>query len=405
MGAKHSSLLTVDRRDGSVSYSDTAEATLTYCLNGTFANLQSATCSAGGLNATTQVRKDAFGRTTAVTEPTGDVTTYAYDVNSRLTRVTQGAQSRTYNFDAAGMLRDETTPEGGRVTHDAIGTLGNVLRETRPGGLVLTRQFDFAGRVTREDAGGSKYAVHCYDGSGDLRRRLAQLSRAERAPPGKLTRRYGYNFLPTVGPVVDEIVRVQRRRRPALEADDGRGQRRPLHVRLADLGLRRARPALLALASPGCRARLAFPVTVGYVYGLPTSIARERPDDRARGGLRTVRGPLVLDGRQFRHARRHDDLSRREHSCRGRPASRTLSGARAPTRTTASATSSGSGTSDTFTYDSRARLTSARFGSVTRGFAYDRWGNLTRTARPPSPSIPSGIASPRAAPSTTRGAT
>ena len=82
------------------------------------------------------------------------------------------------------------------MTYDAIGSLGNVRRETRPGGLVLTRQFDFAGRVTREDAGGSKYAVHCYDGTGTCADGSPN-SPGGASPAGKLTRRYGYNFLPT----------------------------------------------------------------------------------------------------------------------------------------------------------------------------------------------------------------
>jgi RHS repeat-associated protein len=34
--------------------------------------------------------------------------------------------------------------------------------------------------------------------------------------------------------------------------------------------------------------------------------------------------------------------------------------------------------SDAFTYDSRARLLSAKYGSTTRPYAYDRWGNLTQ---------------------------
>ena len=373
VGAKHSSLLTIDRRDGPVSYSDTAEATLTYCLNGTFANLQSATCSAGGLNATTQVRRDAFGRATAVTEPTGDLTTYAYDVNSRLTRVTQGAQSRTYNFDAAGMLRDETTPEGGRVTHDAIGTLGNVLRETRPGGLVLTRQFDFAGRVTREDAGGSKYAVHCYDGTGTCADGSPN-SPGGASPAGKLTRRYGYNFLPTVGPVVDEIFEYSAAggRLSKLTTSAGNGS-------LAASASQTWAYDALGLPSSHGHPRLPgappFPVTVGYSYGLPTSILAS--------------GQTIVPAAAYGPSAA---LSSWTAGNSGTPVLTTISPDPSlvprPASIANALWSSGTyaydgagdvlrvGANDAFTYDSRARLTSARFGSVTRGFAYDRWGNL-----------------------------
>ena len=85
VGAKHSSLSTVDRSDGASPYSETREATLTYCLNATFANPQMATCTAGGVNASATTQKDAFGRVTSVTEPGGDLTTYAYDVNGKMT--------------------------------------------------------------------------------------------------------------------------------------------------------------------------------------------------------------------------------------------------------------------------------------------------------------------------------
>jgi YD repeat-containing protein len=176
---------------------------LTYCLNATFANQQAATCSTGGINATTTTQKDAFGRVATVTEPGGDVTTYAYDVNGKLTSVTQGAQSRTFSYDSAGFLRSETTPERPTVTYASIGSLGNVRTETQPGGLTITRLFDFAGRPTEEVAGGNKYLVNCYDGSGTCVDGSANSSGGT-APNGKLTRRYGYNWIPTIGPIVDE---------------------------------------------------------------------------------------------------------------------------------------------------------------------------------------------------------
>ncbi len=375
VGSKHSSLATVDRKDGSAWYSDTADAARTYCINATFSSLQSAACSAGGLSATTQTRRDAFGRTTSVTEPTGDVTTYSYDVNSRLTRVTQGAQSRSFNFDAVGMLRDETTPEGGQVTHDAIGTLGNVLRETRPGNLVLTRQFDFAGRVTREDAGGSKYTVHCYDGVGPCADGSPNFSGGS-SPAGKLTRRYGYNFLPTTGPVVDET----------FEYSGAGGRLSRLTTAAGNGGLAASASQTwsydaLGLPSshshPRTAGAAAFPVTFGYDHGLPTSIVAN--------GLGVV--PAAAYGPSAA-------LSSWTAGNSGAPVATAISPDASllprPASISNALWSSGTyaydgagdilkaGSGDTFTYDSRARLTSAKFGSTTRGFAYDRWGNLTQ---------------------------
>ncbi len=374
VGSKHSSLQTVDRRDGTTWYSATLDSTLTYCLNATFANLQSAACATGGLNATTATRRDAFGRTTSVTEPGGDVTSYVYDVNSKLTKVTQGSQVRTFGFDAAGMLRSEATPEGGGVTYEVIGSLGNVRQEKRPGNLVLTRSFDFAGRVTREDAGSAKYAVHCYDGAG-----LCADGSPNAAGPnsaGKLTRRYGYNHLPTLGPIVDELFEYA-----------GPGGRLSKLTTVAGNGGLAASAAqtwsydALGLPSAHGHPRLpgapAFSASFSYTNGLPTSIAAAGQSVVTAAAYGPSLGltswtagnsgtPIVTSIVP-------------DASLLPRPASISNalwnSGAY-------SYDSAGDilkmGSSDTFTYDARARLMSAKFGSTTRGFAYDRWGNLTQ---------------------------
>jgi RHS repeat-associated protein len=374
VGSKHSSLQTVDRKDGPAFYSQTLEAVLTYCLNGTFTNLQAATCSAGGLNAKTTSRKDAFGRATSVAEPTGDVTTYVYDVNSRLTRVTQGAQVRSYAFDAAGLLRSEDTPEGGLVTYDSIGSLGNVLRETRPGGLVLIRQFDFAGRLTREDGGGSKYAVHCYDGAGSCADGSPNFPGGP-YPAGKLTRRYGYNYLPTIGPTVDETFEYGGAggRLSKLATSTGNGN-------LASAVSQTWTYDTLGLPSthnhPRPAGAAAFPVTVAYTSGLPTSL---------NGNGQTV-------------------VAAASYGSSGGLASWTAGNSGTPVVTTIALDASllprpasisnalwnsggfvydGAGDilnmgTDAFTYDARARLLSAKYGTTTRLFAYDRWGNLSR---------------------------
>jgi len=375
VGSKHSGLQTADRKDGSVWYSQTLEATLTYCVNGTFTNLQAATCSSGGLNALTTARKDAFGRTTSVTEPTGDVTTHQYDVNAKLTRVTQGQQVRSFAFDSAGLLRSESTPEGGAVTYDSIGSLGNVRQETRPGGLIVTRQFDFAGRITREDAGGAKFAVHCYDGTGACADGSANSSGGA-YPGGRLTRSYGYNYLPTLGPVVDE----------AFEYGDGGG-------RLSKLTTSTGNGALSATVSqtwtydslglpsthnhPRPASAAGFPVAASYVNGLPTAI--------------TGNGQTVVAAAAYGPSAA---LASWTAGNAGAPLVTTIAPDPSllprPASISNALWSSGSyvydgagdilsiGPSDNFTYDSRARLISAKYGTTTRGFGYDRWGNLTQ---------------------------
>ena len=374
VGSKHSSLQTVDRKDGPAFYSQTSEAVLTYCVNGTFTNLQAATCSTGGLNSQTTTRKDAFGRVTGVTEPGGDVTPHLYDVNSKLVRVTQGAQIRSYSFDAAGLLRSESTPEGGVVTYDSIGSLGNVLRETRPGNLVVTRQFDFAGRLTREDAGGSKFAVHCYDGTGTCADGSPNFAGGA-YPAGKLTRRYGYNYFPTIGPIVDETLEYGGAggRLSKLTTSTGNGS---LSSSVSQSWTYDTQGLPATHNHPRSTGAPPFPVAATYTNGIPTALsANGQPVVTAAvygasGGLSSWTAgnagtPVVT-------------AIAPDASLLPRPAS--ISNG---LWSSGSFVYDGAGDilnmgSDAFTYDSRARLSSARFGTTTRPYGYDRWGNLTQ---------------------------
>jgi RHS repeat-associated protein len=151
VGSSDSSLVTVNRTDGAVWYSDTLEATTVACVNGTLQT--SGACGSGGVNATTTNRKDAWGRLTSVTEPSTDVNSYSYDVNGKLTTVSQGVQSRTFSFDTAGFLRSETTPERGTVTYNDYGSLGNLRQRTENDGTVVSYLYDFAGRLACEGQG------------------------------------------------------------------------------------------------------------------------------------------------------------------------------------------------------------------------------------------------------------
>ncbi|MGH9369442.1 MAG: hypothetical protein ACRD3M_17445, partial [Thermoanaerobaculia bacterium] len=180
VGSRHSSYTKINRSDGSVSYSDTVEAVTTDCVNGTFSG---GVCS-GGTSSVTKTERDAFGRITSVVEPGNLTTSYLLDVNGKVTRVTQGSQTRTFDYDAAGFLRREVTPEKGMVLFDDVGVAGNVLQETQGDSVVLTRTYDFAGRIQQLLANGTAYQSNSYDGGG-----FAGGVR----PKGKLTQRLGYN--------------------------------------------------------------------------------------------------------------------------------------------------------------------------------------------------------------------
>ncbi len=373
VGAKHSSLHTVDRTDGAEPYSDTSEAVKTYCVNAQFANLGQATCASGGLNPVSTAEHDAFGRLTKLTEPTGESTTYGYDVNGKLTSVTQGAQGRTFGYDANGFLRSETTPEGGAVSYDGIGSLGNVLKETRPGGLVVARKFDFAGRSVEEDAGGSKHVVNCYDGAGACVDGSPG-SAGGAYPGGKLTRRYGYNWIPTAGPVVDE----------QFEYSDAGGRLSKLTAAVGNGDLAASASQTFSYGNLGLvsshghpRSTGSFTVADTYTNGLPTAISANGVGVVTAAAWNPAAGlaswtagnsgaPMVT-------------IIAQDATMLPRPAS-----------ISNSLWSSGAygydgggnvlkiGASDAFTYDSRSRLSSAKYGSTPRTFAYDRYGNLTQ---------------------------
>ena len=385
VGPKMSSLATIDRTDGGGNiYSDTQETVVTFCVNATFSNLSTPTCQAGGINATTTTRKDAYGRVTSVTEPSGDVTSHTYDVNGKLLTVTQGAQLRTFTYDTNGFLRSEKTPERGLVTYDTIGSLGNVRAETQPGNLLVSRAFDFAGRLVEEDVpAGTKYVVNCYDGAATCVDGSAGSAGGDH-PAGKLTRRYGYNWIPTVGPAVDE----------QFTYSDGAGRlsQSKTIVGSGDLG----GPSQAATQSwtyntlgllqqhNNPRVSGSFPIVYSYSNALPTAIS---------GGLSTLVSSATYNPAA--------GLASWTAGNAGTPVVTTISQDSTmlprPARIKASGASTlfdtgtfaydGAGnilsesdptSGGTFTYDNRSRILSATYGAGagSKAFAYDRFGNL-----------------------------
>jgi RHS repeat-associated protein len=189
------STTTISYTDGAILFSDKKKTVTVKNVNGTCGV---GACSSGS-DAATVYAYDIFDRLTSVTDAPGKLTTYTYDVNDKLTSVSQlpdqPSTSRNFTYDPAGFLRSETTPEKGTVTYAdgsaglAYGSLGNVILETQPGGVVVSRTYDFAGRVKMLSAGGSTYAMNLYDGNGFA---------GGTSPLGKLTQRIGYNLLSNV---------------------------------------------------------------------------------------------------------------------------------------------------------------------------------------------------------------
>jgi RHS repeat-associated protein len=93
---------------------------------------------------------DGAGRLIKVKEKTNDETTYTYNGLDNLLTVTQGAQTRTFSYDSAGLLAQVTNPESGTFTHfyDAS---GNVSQTNLPQGGSVTYTYDLIERRTFSD--------------------------------------------------------------------------------------------------------------------------------------------------------------------------------------------------------------------------------------------------------------
>jgi YD repeat-containing protein len=122
--------------------------------------------AAGEAAVTTAERSDALGRLVEVTEDSTSAqlhTFYGYDVGDRLVRVTDGnpgIQTRTFDYDGAGLLAAESHPESGE-THYQYDARGHVTRRVSgpaSNGSTLLFAYDGAERLLTVD--------HDPDGAG-----------------------------------------------------------------------------------------------------------------------------------------------------------------------------------------------------------------------------------------------
>jgi len=108
---------------------------------------------------------DAAGRLTSVYEPdvtSGNTltvqTSYTYDVMDDLIGVTQGSQTRSYNYDALSRLTSATTPEAGAVCYGTVvsgvcqangyDNYNNLQYRTDARGVLTTYSYDTLNRPT-----------------------------------------------------------------------------------------------------------------------------------------------------------------------------------------------------------------------------------------------------------------
>lgn len=125
----------------------------------------SRTVSVGGAGGPqTTFTKDSFGRLVGVTDALGQSTTYTYDNAGRLTALTQGSQSRTWDYNPMGWLMSLTQPETGTTGYSGFTVTGKPTVTTYAGNRIVDMNPDPLGRPTSVSArDGSATQSFSYD--------------------------------------------------------------------------------------------------------------------------------------------------------------------------------------------------------------------------------------------------
>jgi RHS repeat-associated protein len=162
--------------------------TLTYVYDADNRVIQTRT-SASNFQPTTTISftYNANGQRTAMTDPTGGVTSYSYDPAARLVSI-QDPASQAFGFNYDGLLRRTgmTGPSGHTVaySYDAAGRLSAISDQAPAGSLALSYTHDANGNIlSKSDGNGS----HIY-GYDPLYRLISATH-----PAGQTTEAYAYD--------------------------------------------------------------------------------------------------------------------------------------------------------------------------------------------------------------------
>jgi YD repeat-containing protein len=90
------------------------------------------------------------------------------------------------------------------VTYSSYDALGDLLTETQPGSITITRVYDKAGRLQKLTSQSQVYVRNCYDGTAVTCIDSVAGFAGGTKPKGRLTRRYGYNPASTPAATVRE---------------------------------------------------------------------------------------------------------------------------------------------------------------------------------------------------------
>lgn len=208
-GTSTTSQVTVSYTDDSttppVAHSDTLETITVSGING---------LSSSNVSLTRKTRRDMLGRVLSISETpssgagTAASASYRYNVLDKLVKVTQGSQTRSFEYDGFGFLKKEKHPEWGTnaATYSKYDALGNPLEETLPDTTAVTRAFDALGRLKTVTAGGRVFVENTYDVSQGLEagtdrylgRLTQQIGRDKDLPAnggGEVTTRFSFTDL------------------------------------------------------------------------------------------------------------------------------------------------------------------------------------------------------------------
>lgn len=172
-GSKRTTQKAFDARGRLTSTTPPVGPTLgyTYALaTGTYAGHQAVTVSYSGQTFTSLQVLDPWGHALSATDPMGIVKTAAYDVMGHATSTTitppgnGSAQTRTFIYNALGLLTSKTEPETGTITFSSTFDIhGLPLTVTENGSRVRNLKFDGLGRL-RDQSGGNITEAFNYNG-------------------------------------------------------------------------------------------------------------------------------------------------------------------------------------------------------------------------------------------------
>jgi RHS repeat-associated protein len=156
----------------------------------------------GGQSVAWGSRKDFLGRLLVITDPAAGlvgsigpiITYYDYNALDKLTDArVNNTQTRTFTYDALGLLRSESHPEAGSTSYNSFDARGKPLQWVPANGQPYAATYDAAGRLVASSANWQLYLSNTYDEAIDPNGNSRGFSK------GKLTTSVGSNNFQSTG--------------------------------------------------------------------------------------------------------------------------------------------------------------------------------------------------------------